>query len=97
MKALLFPGQGVQKVGMLNFLLESDVETRNLFAQTSDVLDFDLIELIKIGPDQKLNLTEYAQPAILASSVAIARKKACLLYTSPSPRDLSTSRMPSSA
>ena len=76
MKALLFPGQGVQKVGMLNFLLESDVETRNLFAQTSDVLDFDLIELIKIGPDQKLNLTEYAQPAILATSVAIARKKA---------------------
>ena len=76
MKALLFPGQGVQKSWDVEFsFLESDVETRNLFAQTSDVLDFDLIELIKIGPDQKLNLTEYAQPAILASSVAIARKK----------------------
>ena len=76
MKALLFPGQGVQKVGMMNFLLESDLEIKNLFTQTSNVLDFDLFELIKKGPEQKLNLTEYAQPAILATSVAIARKKA---------------------
>ena len=34
---------------------------------------------------------------VLESAVANARQKACLLYTSPSPRDLSTSRMPSSA
>ena len=76
MKALLFPGQGVQKVGMMDFLLESDLEIKSLFTQTSNVLDFDLFELVKTGPEQKLNLTEYAQPAILATSVAIARKKA---------------------
>ena len=76
MKALLFPGQGVQKVGMIDFLLETNPETKDLFTQTSDVLDFDLFELVKNGPENKLNLTEYAQPAILAASLAIAKNKA---------------------
>ena len=76
MKALLFPGQGVQKVGMIDFLIESNPEIKDLFFQTSEVLDFDLFELIRSGPEEKLNLTEYAQPAILATSIAIARTKA---------------------
>ena len=76
MKALLFPGQGVQKVGMIDFLIESNTEIKDLFFQTSEVLDFDLFELIRSGPEEKLNLTEYAQPAILATSIAIARTKA---------------------
>ena len=76
MKALLFPGQGVQKVGKIDFLKESNPEIKDLFFQTSEVLDFDLFELIRSGPEEKLNLTEYAQPAILATSIAIARTKA---------------------
>ena len=44
MKALLFPGQGVQKVGMIDFLIESNPEIKDLFVQTSEVLDFDLFE-----------------------------------------------------
>ena len=73
MNALLFPGQGVQKVGMLDFLITSNSEVKNLIKSTSEVLDFDLLDLISNGPEEKINLTEYAQPAILASSVAIAR------------------------
>ncbi|MDA9636955.1 ACP S-malonyltransferase [SAR86 cluster bacterium] len=73
MNALLFPGQGVQKVGMLDFLIASNPEVKNLIISTSEVLDFDLLDLISNGPEEKINLTEYAQPAILASSVAIAR------------------------
>ena len=73
MKALLFPGQGVQKVGMLENLLDSNKEITNLILYASEVLDFDLLELITKGPEEKINLTEFAQPAILASSVAIAR------------------------
>ena len=46
MKALLFPGQGVQKVGMMDFLLESDLEIKSLFTQTSNVLDFEVIIII---------------------------------------------------
>ncbi len=73
MKALLFPGQGVQKVGMLENLLDSNKEITNLILYASEVLNFDLLELITKGPEEKINLTEFAQPAILASSVAIAR------------------------
>ena len=73
MKALLFPGQGVQKVGMLENLLDSNKEIKNLILSASEVLNFDLLELITKGPEEKINLTEFAQPAILASSVAIAR------------------------
>ena len=73
MNALLFPGQGVQKIGMLDFLISSNLEVKNLIKSTSEVLDFDLLELISTGPEEKINLTEYAQPAILAASVAIAR------------------------
>ena len=75
MKALLFPGQGVQQVGMLEHLLDSNKEIKNLILSASEVLNFDLLELITKGPEEKINLTEFAQPAILASSVAIARSK----------------------
>ena len=75
MKALLFPGQGVQKIGMLNEIISSNSEIHDFLAKASEGLDFDLIKLIASGPEEKLNLTEYAQPAILASSIAIIRAK----------------------
>ena len=83
MNALLFPGQGVQKVGMLSEIFDIEDETKDYIKSAADDLDFDLVELITSGPEEKLNLTEFAQPAILAASIA------CLLYTSPSPRDAS--------
>ena len=75
MKALLFPGQGVQKIGMLDEIISSNSEIYDFLAKASEGLDFDLIKLIASGPEEKLNLTEYAQPAILASSIAIIRAK----------------------
>mgnify|MGYP000327189241 FL=1 len=75
MKALLFPGQGVQKIGMLDEIISSSSEIHDFLAKASEGLDFDLIKLIASGPEEKLNLTEYAQPAILASSIAIIRAK----------------------
>ena len=75
MKALLFPGQGVQKIGMLDEIISSNSEIHDFLAEASEGLDFDLIKLIASGPEEKLNLTEYAQPAILASSIAIIRAK----------------------
>ena len=75
MKALLFPGQGVQKIGMLDEIISSNSEIHDFLAEASEELDFNLIKLIASGPEEKLNLTEYAQPAILASSIAIIRAK----------------------
>ena len=75
MKALLFPGQGVQKIGMLDEIISSNSEIYDFLAEASEGLDFDLIKLIASGPEEKLNLTEYAQPAILASSIAIIRAR----------------------
>ncbi len=75
MKALLFPGQGVQKIGMLNEIISSTPEIHDYIAEASEDLDFDLIKLITSGPEEQLNLTEYAQPAILATSIAIVKAK----------------------
>lgn len=75
MKALLFPGQGVQKIGMLDEIINSNKEVVDYLSSASKNLDFDLMELISSGPEEKLNLTEFAQPAILATSIAIAKIK----------------------
>ena len=75
MNALLFPGQGVQKVGMLNEIFDIEDETKEFIKSAANDLDFDLVELITSGPEEKLNLTEFAQPAILAASIAITKSK----------------------
>ena len=75
MKALLFPGQGVQKIGMLDEVINSNKEIVDYLSSASKSLNFDLLELISSGPEDKLNLTEFAQPAILATSIAIAKMK----------------------
>ena len=66
--AFVFPGQGSQKVGMLN---DWGDELSEAFSLASDVLGYDLWKLIQEGPAEKLNQTEYTQPAILTLSVAI--------------------------
>ena len=54
MKALLFPGQGVQKIGMLDEIINSNKEVVDYLSSASKNLDFDLIELISSGPEEKL-------------------------------------------
>lgn len=69
----VFPGQGSQKIGMIRDLSEKWPQILETFAQASEVLGYDLWDLIQNGSQDDLNLTEKAQPALLASSVAIWR------------------------
>ncbi len=71
--AFVFPGQGSQSVGMLAELGEKYSVVRETFAQASEVLAFDLWELVQQGPEAELNDTANTQPAMLAAGVAIWR------------------------
>ncbi len=69
--AFVFPGQGSQSVGMLQQLAETHQEVTTLFAQASDVLGYDLWQMISQGPVEELNQTQNTQPAMLAAGVAV--------------------------
>ncbi len=68
--AAIFPGQGSQIVGMGEALSEQFPEARDLFRAADHALGFALSELCFKGPLERLTLTEFAQPAILAASYA---------------------------
>ncbi|MCE2570329.1 ACP S-malonyltransferase [Motilimonas eburnea] len=70
---LAFPGQGSQAVGMLAELAAQYSSVEATFAQASEVLGYDLWQLVQQGPVEELNKTFKTQPALLASSVAIWR------------------------
>ncbi|MFL0808906.1 MAG: ACP S-malonyltransferase [Agarilytica sp.] len=70
--AIIFPGQGSQKVGMLAEYSESEV-FQNTFAQASEALGYDLWQTAQEGPQEKLNQTEITQPLMLTSSIALWR------------------------
>lgn len=71
--AMVFPGQGSQAVGMLAELATSYPVVEQTFKQASDVLGYDLWQLVQKGPAEELNKTWQTQPALLAASVAIYR------------------------
>ncbi len=71
--AFLFPGQGAQFVGMGLDYYEHYPEAKATFEQAATVLGPAFLEVIFTGPEEKLQLTEYTQPAILTVSVAIYR------------------------
>lgn len=71
--AIVFPGQGAQKVGMLADIATHYPIVRETFAEASDALGYDMWALIQAGPQEELNLTEKTQPILLASSVALWR------------------------
>lgn len=71
--AFVFPGQGSQKVGMGVAWAERFAEARAAFAEASAAIGLDLLRLCREGPDEALQLTENTQPALLATSSAIAR------------------------
>ncbi len=71
--AFVFPGQGSQSVGMLAELGRNYPLVTETFAEASEVLGFDLWQLVQHGPETKLNDTRNTQPAMLAAGVAVWR------------------------
>ena len=71
--AFVFPGQGSQKIGMLSELAQDHGLIKQTFDEASDVLGYDMWDLIQQGEQEAINLTERTQPILLASSVAIWR------------------------
>ena len=71
MRAFLFPGQGSQSVGMGAALAEASGAARDVFAEVDEALGQNLFRLMREGPDEDLRLTENAQPAIMAHSMAV--------------------------
>ena len=71
--ALLFPGQGSQSVGMGASLADAFASAREVYAEIDDALGQKLSVLMREGPEDQLTLTENAQPALMAVSLAAAR------------------------
>ncbi len=72
-KALMFPGQGSQTVGMGKALADGSATARAVFEEIDDALGDKLSAIMWDGPDDKITLTENAQPALMAVSLAVMR------------------------
>jgi [acyl-carrier-protein] S-malonyltransferase len=72
-RALLFPGQGSQAVGMGRALAEAFPTAREVLEEVDDALGQRLSRLMAEGPESELTLTENAQPALMAVSLAVVR------------------------
>ena len=73
MRAFIFPGQGSQAVGMGVGLAEASAEARAVFEEVDEALGQHLFRLMAEGPIEELTLTENAQPALMATSIAALR------------------------
>jgi [acyl-carrier-protein] S-malonyltransferase len=73
MRAFLFPGQGSQAVGMGAALADASRTARDVFDEVDEALGQNLFRLMREGPEEELKLTENAQPAIMAHSLAVFR------------------------
>ncbi len=70
---LIFPGQGSQYVGMGNNIQEIEI-CNNTFKTADDCLGFSISDLCKNGPEEKLKMTEFTQPAIVTHSIALFKR-----------------------
>ena len=73
MRAFIFPGQGSQAVGMGAALAGASRAAKDVFDEVDEALGQNLFRLMREGPDDELKLTENAQPAIMAHSIAVLR------------------------
>lgn len=71
--AMVFPGQGSQSVGMQAELADAYEVVRDTYREASDLLGYDLWQLVQDGPAEKLDQTTVTQPAMLAAGVATWR------------------------
>ena len=72
-RALAFPGQGSQQVGMGKALHDAFPAAREVFQEVDDALELGLSRIVFDGPAETLTLTENAQPALMAVSLAVVR------------------------
>src|SRR5690606_40724025 len=72
-RAFIFPGQGSQAVGMGQSLAEAFPVARQTFEEVDEALRQNLSRLMLSGPEADLTLTENAQPALMAVSLAVLR------------------------
>jgi len=70
---VVFPGQGSQGVGMGSDVAAHSAAARATFERASALLGYDLLALQKNGPEEKLRETEYSQPAIFTTNIALYR------------------------
>lgn len=70
---LVFPGQGSQSVGMGKALYDTHPSLKSVYDEATSVLSYDVGALCFTGPAERLNLTEFTQPALLVSSMAALR------------------------
>jgi len=73
MRAFIFPGQGSQSVGMGAALADASRAAKDVFDEVDEALGQNLFRLMRDGPEEELKLTENAQPAIMAHSIAVLR------------------------
>jgi [acyl-carrier-protein] S-malonyltransferase len=73
MRAFIFPGQGSQAVGMGAALAQASRTAQDVFDEVDEALGQSLFRLMREGPEDELKLTENAQPAIMAHSLAVFR------------------------
>jgi len=81
--AVVFPGQGSQSIGMLKEYAETWNLVESTYQQASEVLGYDLWDIVSNGPEEKLNQTEITQPAMLAADVAVMRIMTEMCMTRP--------------
>ena len=71
--ALLFPGQGSQSIGMGSALFDAFPSAREVISEIDEALGQNLSQIMREGPEDLLTLTENAQPALMAVSLAAVR------------------------
>lgn len=81
---VVFPGQGSQRVGMLSEAAERFPVVKATFEEAGEAVGYDLWDLVSNGPEERLSLTEFTQPAILTASVALYRAFASQHELAPS-------------
>ena len=68
-RAVLFPGQGAQSVGMARDVFEKSAAARDVFARAAQVVGFDIAKLCFEGPADQLERTDRQQPAIFSQLI----------------------------